>query len=143
MCDNHESALLEELDKLVQKDNELVSRISNARELMDNIFQDLGTPCHDTLKDLLNTTDPNLSEATAITRRGQTLYFNNKLVYPDLGEVHKSVYPDLGEVHRGEMRWTKEISVKISKSLNGTAPTPDGRMAVAYYLYRRNRDILC
>ena len=120
-CDNHESALLEKLDKLVQEDNELVSRISNAQELIGNNIRDLGTRYHDTLKDLLKTKDPNLSEATAITRRGELLHFKKKWV--DL---------DLGEVYEGEIKWKEKICVKHSKSMSGTAPTPDGRMAVGY-----------
>ena len=120
-CDNHESALLEKLDKLVQKDNELVSRISNARELRGNTFQDLGTRYHDTLKDLLKKKDPNLSEATAITRRGEMLHFNKKQVNLDLGEVHE-----------GEMRWKEKLCVELSKRISIMAPTPDGRMAVGY-----------
>ena len=119
-CDNHESALQEELDKLVQKDNELVSSISNARAMMGNTFQDIGTRYRDTLKDLLKTNDPNLSEATAITRRGEMIYFNKKQV--DL---------DLGEVHDGDMKY--KICVKLSKEMNCAAPTPDGKMAVGYY----------
>ena len=51
VCDKHESELLKELDKLVEKDIELVSRISNARDLRGNTFQDLGTQYHDTMKD--------------------------------------------------------------------------------------------
>ena len=119
-CDNHESALLEKLDKLVQKDNELVSRISNARAMMGNTFQDIGTRYRDTLKDLLKTNDPNLSEASAITRRGEMIHFNKKQV--DL---------DLGEVHDGDMK--NKICVKLSKEMNCAAPTPDGKMAVGYY----------
>ena len=120
-CDNHESALLEKLDKLVQKDNELVSRISNARELMGNNIRDLGTQYPDTLKNLLKTTDPNLSEATAITRRGEMLHFNKKQVYLDFGEVKE-----------GEIKWIEKICVKPSEEIYCTAPSPDGRMAVAF-----------
>ena len=115
-CDNHESALLEKLDKLVQNDNESVSRINNARELKGN-----GTRYHDTLNDLLKTKDSNLSEASAITRRGDMLHFNKKQV--DL---------DLGEVHEGEIRWKEKLCVELSNSMSNMAPTPDGRMAVGY-----------
>ena len=70
---------------------------------------------------MLETKDPNLSEATAITRRGERLHFKKKRI--DL---------DLGEVNKGEMTWKEKICVKLSKSMHGTAPTPDGRMAVGY-----------
>ena len=120
-CDNHESALLEKLDKLVQKDNELVSRISNAWELIGNDIRDSGTRYQDTLKELLKTKDPNLSEATVITRRGELTHFKKKQV--DL---------DLGEVHEGEMKWKQKTRVKLSNSMCGTASTPDGMMAVGY-----------
>ena len=120
-CDNYESALLEKFDKLVQKDNESVSRISNARALMGNhTFQDIGTIYHATLKDLLNTNDPNLSEASAITRRGEMLHFNKKQVVLDLGEVHE------GDVKN-------KICVKLSKEITCAAPTPDGKIAVGYH----------
>ena len=122
-CDDCELELLEKLDKLVQKDDVLVSRISNARELKGNTFQDLGTRYHDTLKDLLKTIGPNLSEATAITRRGEMLHFNKKQVNLDLGEVHE------GEMRRKEKQC---VELSKSKSMSNMACTPDGRMAVGY-----------
>ena len=107
--DNHESALLDKLDELVQKDIELVSRVSNARGLMG---------MHDTLNDLLKTDDCNLSEAISITRRAKMLHFSRKLVDVDLGEV---------------MMWKEKICVELSKNTIASALTADGRMAVGYH----------
>ena len=75
----------------------------------------------DRLKYLLETDDPDLSEATAIAERGEGLYFNKKQV--DL---------DLGDIQQGEVKWKEKMCVKLSKSMNGTALTPDGRMAIGY-----------
>ena len=125
-CDEHESALLQKLDALAKKDNKLVSSLSNASELVSNGVKGVGTgqmmEAHETLcdrlKDILKIDDPDLSEATAITERGEGLYFNEKHNDFDLGELQV-------------VKWKEKINVKISKyEMWGTAPTPDGRMAV-------------
>ena len=82
-CEKQETMLLERLKKLVQKDSELVSSVSNARELVSNGLKALGTghvmEAHETLcaklKSLLKTDNPDLSEATAITKKGEMLQF--------------------------------------------------------------------
>ena len=124
-CEEHESALLEKLDVLAKKD--LVSSLSNGSALVRNGVKGLGTGhimhAHDTLcdrvNDLLKTEDPDLSEATAITERGEGLHFNKKKDDIGLGEIQV-------------VKWKEKIRVKLSKSMHGTAPTPDGRMAVGY-----------
>ena len=71
-CDNHESALLEKLDKLTERDSEMVENLSDARDLVGNGVKSLDTgyaiEVHETLsdglKDLLKTDEPELSEAT-------------------------------------------------------------------------------
>ena len=112
---------------MAEKDSELLSSLGDARDLVDNGVKALGTghimEAHETLcdrlKDILKIGGPDLSEATSITKRGEGLYFNKKHV--DL---------DLGDVEMGEVKWVKKISVELSKNMCGTAPTPDGRMAV-------------
>ena len=93
----HESTLLEKLDKLAGKYIELVTNISNAMELvgsglidqtlgMGNTMETLDISCS-RLKSLLQMDGPDLSEATAIAMRGEMLRFKKKRVDLDVGEM--------------------------------------------------------
>ena len=119
--------MLEKLDKLVEKDTELISSINNARDLVGNGVKALRTGhmmeayetwC-DRLKDILKIDDPDLSEATAITARVEGLYFNNKQDNFDLGEIQAA-------------QWKEKISLKLSQDMSGTTATSVGKMAVGY-----------
>ena len=127
VCDDHESSLLKKLDKLAEKDNELISRISNKCELMGKGVEALATEhgmkSHDTLKDLLRTNDPDLSEVTAITKYAEILQFRKKQLDLNFGEV----------LQMGDVRWKEKICVNLSQKMYGAAPTPDGRMAFGHH----------
>ena len=128
ICDDHESTLQEKLNKLAVKDNDVVSSLRNALKLIPDCVKASGTGdmgnAYDTLcesmTDLLKANDSDLSEATAITRRGHMLNFIKKRIDLNFGEVEA-------------VEWKLKSEVELSAKDNiliGIAPTPDGLMAV-------------
>ena len=129
VCDDHESALIEKLDQLAEKDAEMVSSLTNARELMvdcvnasfteDDIGVEGTDAVRDRLKDLLKVEDPDFPAAIAITKHGEKLHFNKKQLDCDLGEV-------------GIVEWKLKSDVALFKKgyMNCVSATPDNKMAL-------------
>ena len=128
-CDKYESVLLEKLNTLAEKCKEFMLRISNASELVGYGFKTLGTghvmEAHyalcDRLEDILKMDDPDSSEAIAITKRGEGLYFN---------KIPDDLY--IGNVQVSEFKWKEKTCVKLSRyRLLARHPHPTGGWLLA------------
>lgn len=140
--DDQERVLLEKLDKLVEKDIELVTNIGHAQELVEKE--------NDKLTNILETKGPDASEASMITKHAEKLYFRKRQVDFNIGEIEETEWTpkiedslethdlgfdldlDFGLKELLQVEWKMKAGVKLTRSMSCLAPSPDGRMAVGY-----------